>query len=250
MLRTCKLKGLSMQFSHDFPRKFSHCFKLKFSESQEAINFRSNCSIIEASMNSNSWTLAPTLKEIRGNSSTDFHSSCTSHQHPINQLEKHLSWGTFSPPPSTYRTTEKHNLLSVNPKTKWEEIFPFRLMWKYFPRFRPFMRMSKEQQHRMRFWVCSRGAQRSFSHALKQRAVWRWFAVVPDEENPFVLPSLFTLTENLQRHEWKSREKMENSQARLGMLAAHCQGWKTPAEVSLSFELHNATKIKIHFNEV
>ena len=47
----------------------------------------------------------------------------------LESIYNFLSFFLFFPPSFTYRTTEKHNWLSVNPKTKWDENHK---IWKYF----------------------------------------------------------------------------------------------------------------------
>lgn len=117
-------------------------------------------------------------------------------------------------PPSTYRTTEKHNLLSVNPKTKWEEISHFPLMWKYFHSFSSSLcyeyiwKMDvKKQQRWMRFWAYSR---RSLADETWGELCAVMICSSQTRKTPFGLPVFRTLGKPV---EGKLRERKENSRA-------------------------------------
>lgn len=107
-----------------------------------------------------------------------------SHTQSINAIFR-LELNKFHPPPpsTTYRTTEKHNLLSVNPKTKWEENSRFSDVKIFFASFSSFSARAnanlengweKRQQHRIE--RNSGGSLSDFLSPARRAGGWRWCA--------------------------------------------------------------------------
>ena len=121
---------------------------------------------------------------------------------------------------STYRTTEKHNLLSVNPKTKWEENSILSWCENIFPRFRPFFANNwKNATTSLGSSLGNVVAQQIFSHSSLKSSCVVMILLFPDKENSCV--------EGCQRsveNEKENHGKLLSQSWKLSMLVSHCQG--------------------------